>query len=146
MLPRGRHDATALITSAPGVQTAIFLDGQFPFSSFACGDNTSWNGILVSGVTIEMDETSVLDSDARTPPGTLVRRQSELIIIAKLEGNFHGHPGRVAVINNLPPCRESQSAGFTRWRILVGEGLHRREIKSINVSVVPDTSPPNGGP
>jgi hypothetical protein len=38
----------------------------------------------------------------------------------------------VPIIANLRPCRESQSAGFTRWRIMVGEGLLRREIKAVD--------------
>jgi hypothetical protein len=139
MLPRGSHDATALITSAPGNPTAVFLEGEFRFSSFACGDNTSWSGILIPDVSIEIDETSATDFDSGTPLGTLIRNQAQLIIVAKRKDHYGG-PGHVPLIVNLRPCREGQSAGFTRWRVMIGEGLLRREIKMVDVSLQTSTA------
>lgn len=131
VLPRSPHEATMLITHAPDAPTAVHLDGQFRFASMNSAGNTSWGGVLVPNVSLEVDHTSIADPDIGRPLGALIRKHTMLYIVAAPDGG-RGRQTHVPLISGLPPCNENESAGFTRWRIMLGEGLNRRVVKTID--------------
>lgn len=128
--PRNSHDHSMLITRASGSPYAIVLAGQYRFSGFECAGNTSWSGILIPNVKVEIDEESVVDAQAA---GTLIRRGTHLHIMAKSDGGFSGLL-RAPIISGLPSCADSVSASFAKWRITLGEGTTKRELKRIDIS------------
>lgn len=68
VLRRHEREASFLVSAAADIPTAIFLDGDFRFTCMPSVDNTSWNGIVVPNITIEVDETSILDAKRGQPP------------------------------------------------------------------------------
>lgn len=133
VLPRGRYEEPMLVTHASGSPYAIFLAGQHQFLGFECSGNDSWKGILIPNVTIEVDEDSIFDAeDIHSPAGTLVRKNTQLYLVTKGDGGFRGAI-RTPLIVDLPSCRQSMAAGFTRWRIFLGEGTTKRELKRIEI-------------
>jgi hypothetical protein len=130
VLPRGKYDCTAIVSQAGGPAMAVFLEGQFRFLTFDCTGNEGWKGVLIPNVRLEVDETSAEDNTA--PLGALVRRETQLVIRTKSE---HGlGAGAIPLLTNLPPGRQGMAAAFTRWRIVIGEGVDRRELKFVDVS------------
>jgi hypothetical protein len=130
VLPRGKYDCTAIVSQAGGPSMAVFLEGQFQFSTFDCTGNTAWKGVLIPNVTLEVDETSAEESAG--PLGALVRRDTQLMIRTKSERGIGA--GVTPLLTNLPPGHQGMAAAFTRWRIVIGEGVDRRELKIIDVS------------
>jgi hypothetical protein len=131
VLRRHELEASFLVSAAADIPTAIFLDGEFRFTCMPSVDNTSWNGIVVPNITIEVDETSILDANRGQPPGTLVRKETQLFIMAKHQP--HGRATPIAIVSSLPPCHENQSAAFGRWHIVLGEGLSKRALFKVEL-------------
>jgi hypothetical protein len=133
VLPRGRYEESMLITHASGSPYAIFLAGQHQFTSFECGGNDSWKGVLIPNASIEVDESSIFDvRDTRTPLGALVREHTQLSLVTRADTGFSGSV-KTPLIGGLPPCRQDMSAGFTNWRIFLGEGTTKRELKRVEI-------------
>jgi hypothetical protein len=130
VLPRSEYDCIAIVSQAGGPSMAVFLEGQFRFFTFDCTSNGAWKGILIPNVRLEVDESSAGDNTA--PLGALVRRETQLVIRTKSE---HGlGAGVIPLLTNLPPGRQGMAATFTRWCVVIGEGVDRRELKTIDVS------------
>jgi len=131
VMPRNQHEHAILVTNASGSPYALFLSGDYQFEGFECSNNTSWNGILIQDVAIEVDERFIFDTQGRYAPfGTLVRHDTQLDVITQ-SGNGFRRPARTPLILGLPPCRESYSAGFTKWRVVLGEGTSKRELMCV---------------
>lgn len=139
VLPRDQYEHAALVSRVSGQRIAVILKGEHQFVSFGCENNTSWQGVLVPGVTIEVDETSIVNAYA--PLGALVRIENELRIMTKPQGDFARGSKGVALLNELPLCEKGMSACFARWSVVIGEGLTKRTIMTIDV--VPDDSAPS---
>lgn len=138
VLPRGRYEESMLITHASGSPYAIFLTGQHQFVSFGCGGNDSWNGVLIPNVSIEVDESSIFNvRDIRTPLGALIRERTQLSLVTRTDAGFWGSV-KTPLIGGLPPCRQDMAAGFTNWRIFLGEGTTKRELKRIEIKASAD--------
>jgi hypothetical protein len=136
-LPRGRYEYPILITHASGSPYAIFLAGQHQFAGFECSGNDSWKGILIPNVTIEIDEDSIFDAeDMHSHAGTLVRKDTQLFMITRTEAGFR-RTNRIPLITGLLPCRQNMTAGFTKWRIFLGEGTTKRELKRVEIGNTP---------
>jgi hypothetical protein len=101
---------------------AVVLEGEHRFLAMECNTNTSWHGVLIPNVAIEVDETSVVYT---TPLGSLVRSGTGLAIKTKW-GNGNG---LIPLVSDLTACRDHLAAAFTRWSVMIGEGLSRRELK-----------------
>jgi hypothetical protein len=132
MLRRHEREASFLVSAAADIPTAIFLDGEFRFTCMPSVNNTSWNGIVVPNIIIEVDETSILHPDRGEPPGTLVRKQTQLFIMAKHQP--HGRTTPIGIVSMLPPCHENQSAAFGRWHIVLGEGTSKRVLFTVELA------------
>jgi hypothetical protein len=123
-----------LVTHASGSPYAVFLTGQHEFAGFECSGSDSWKGLLIPNVSIEVDEDSIFDAeDIHSPLGALVRKHTQLYIVTRTDAGFR-RPMKTPLIGGLPPCRENMAAGFTKWRIFLGEGTTKRELKRVEIS------------
>lgn len=81
VLPVDRYDRMFLVTTAHSEPKAILLDERDQFEAFSCQDNTSYRGILIPDVRIEVDETRVHDIARNwAVPGMVVRRDGGLFV------------------------------------------------------------------
>jgi hypothetical protein len=137
VLPRGRYEHMILITCASGSPYAIFLDGEHEFNGFECSNNDVWKGLLIPNVRIEVDEGSVFVAEGMYPPlGALVRKNTQIEIVTLADGGFR-EKNRTPLIVDLPPCHQNIAAGFAKWRIVLGEGIAKRELMHINIGEKP---------
>lgn len=132
VLRRHAHEASFLVTTATPEPIAVFLDGEHRFAFMPSAGNADWSGILVPNVTIEIDQTSVLDSNEGEPLGALVRKHSRLLIRAKRDPRMGA--SSVIVGDGLPPCHENESAAFARWQIGLGAGTSRRVLLTVDAA------------
>jgi hypothetical protein len=112
---------------APTTQSmiAVALDGDHCFSSFDCRGNTSWEGLVIPNVAIEVDETSIIDD---APVGILVRTGTTLAIKTRMD---RLGTQLMPLLGNLTPCHEGLQAAFSRWRVVIGDGFSKRELMAI---------------
>jgi hypothetical protein len=129
VLPRGQHDIAFLIAGSDTSKIAVALEGDHRFLSFDCSGNTSRSGVVIPNVTVEVDETSVTDS---APLGVLVRAGTTLAIKTKQHGGMGNQT--VPVAADLTPCADTLIARFSRWRVVIGDGLSKRELKVIEAA------------
>jgi hypothetical protein len=126
VLPVDSYDRSFLVTLASGKPTAISLDKKDGFASFTCENNSSYKGILVPNIAVELNEKVALDAIGwGTPLGTLVRREESLLISTRLEGSLPQNT-LVPIITGLPASQPNMAAGFTKWRIVIGDGPSKR--------------------
>lgn len=131
MLPRTKYESMILVGQIENRPTAVFVGGRYNFRCFECGDSTNWKGLLIPNVRIEVDETSLFDpDDLSAPPGTIVRTDTRLVVLAKSD-QFYGGPFRVSLESELPPANDL-SAAFSKWRIVIGAGQDRRVLRDID--------------
>lgn len=136
MLPREESDEPILISSVTEEKTAIYL-GRHKYFACPCGDSTSWKGILVPGISIELDLTSTFDPGREWGPlGSLIREAETLDIVAEAVDN-HSIKRRqhVGLLDGLPQSHPGYSAGFNRWQIVLGSGDAKRVLLSIDASL-----------
>jgi hypothetical protein len=129
VLPRRQHDIAFLVAGSDTSKIAVALEGDHRFLSFECSGNTSWSGMIIPNVTVEVDETSVTDS---APLGVLIRTGTTLAIKTKQDGGMGNQ--NVPVATDLIPCADSLIARFSRWRVVIGDGISKRELKAINTA------------
>lgn len=117
----------------------VFLTGEdrFKFFHYERRDEEEdahfLKGIVISGIAFELDETSVYDPDnGNRVSGSLIRTQDRLEIVAKSARERIGQPLCLAIMTDLPPCEIGARAGFTRWRIVLGEHQEKREILQVD--------------
>ena len=132
VLPRDQYEQAALVSHTSGQRIAVILKGEHEFVSFGCDNNTNWHGVLIPGVSIEVDETSLINAYA--PLGSLVRIESELRVMTNPQGGFARSSKAVALLNELPLCENGMSAAFTRWSLVLGEALAKRTLMEIDVT------------
>ena len=138
VLPRGRYEYPTLVTRVSEQPFAVCLEGQHEFSSFECADNDSWKGILIPNVAIEVDETTMFDAECYSAPlGSLIRAGAQLNIVVRAEGGFPRQTVARLLIGELPESRAKMATGFTRWQIVIGEGLAKRTLKVILITQKP---------
>lgn len=117
----------------------VFLTGEDRFRFFHYerrdeeDDAHFLKGIVISSIAFELDETSVYDPDnGNRILGSLIRTQDRLEIVAKSARERTGQSFCLAIMADLPPCETGARAGFTRWRVVLGEGREKREILDVD--------------
>lgn len=135
MLPRGGSEPTILIGGTGDQKTAFFLDGDRKFNGFKCNGNRAYEGLIVVGVSIEVDEASAFDQrsvDARL--GSLIRKDDLL-------GMFLRIPDVgarvIPLIGGLAKAPEPYSSGFNRWTVGLGHGQDRRVLVEVDIPARP---------
>lgn len=122
----------------------VFLTGEDRFKFFHYGtkgeegDAYFLKGIVISGIAFELDENSAYDPDkGDRVSGSLIRTQDRLEIMAKSARERLGQPLGLAIMADLPTCETGSRAGFTRWRVVLGEGPKKREILNVDCQQLP---------
>jgi hypothetical protein len=123
LLPRVQYEHTALIGEALGQRYGILLDGDLPGQAYAVKEDDPWEGILVHGIVLEMDEKSAFDPAGGLQIGALIREGTTLSVVASTGPQSRiGWPVKIALLRDLPACDERAASGFLKWRIVVGSG------------------------
>ena len=137
MLPRSQYEDAFLLSPQADGKMAIFLGERFPFRSFECTGNTHWEGMIIRGVSIEVDESSATQING-LPCGSLARRGTSLDILAMVDDGHFKQARFVPVMAGLSPMREGMAVGFTRWTVAIGTGDDRRELLRLDAAEVHD--------
>ena len=137
LLPRGPYERPLLIVESEDKKIAVILDQEFPFSMFDLDSAESWTGVLIPDVRVEVDERSVVDTDGFFIPSGLIVRERDYLALKTDTGASRGRPQhcKLVLTSGLPMCSEPHSAGFSKWRIVLGEGLHKRTLREFTVEV-----------
>ncbi len=131
MLPRKVSEAPFLVGSVKDTPTAVSLGDEFPFHAVGCTNAMEWRGLVIPNVVIEVDERSLFDPQfGPTTVGAIIRIETRLGILARAE------PSRVGTLMvdleaDLAPTHD-MSAGFTKWRIVIGEGQDKRVLREVD--------------
>ena len=140
VLPRTQYERACLIVSKEEKPVCVCLE-QFsnvgPFFAFECDDNDNWRGLLIPDVRIELDETSLHDSDGwRSPRGAMARTQGELMLAVEFGGQFQTRTAGVTILDGLPLCSPHQAACFMKWQVVLGNGDNKRVLWKVDVTPV----------
>lgn len=134
LLPRNEYDATFLVGGPIDRPIALFLGERHQYVSMECDEATNWFGLLIPSVRIEIDETSLFDvARISASPGTLVRTETQLKVSAIREQGVRT-AAPVILETNLSPAT-NLSVGFTRWRIVIGEGFDKRVLREVDAAL-----------
>lgn len=137
-LRRTSYEYDALLFSQNDQRYALVLTDERDalHRVFPIDGHTDLHGLLIPGVSIECDETSLFDNSSyHAPLGSLVRRGSELNVQSTLVGNrLFPHGGLFTLLSDLPPCEINQTACFLKWQIVLGEGQDKRVLKKVEVA------------
>ncbi len=129
VLPRTKYESTFLVGERGG-PFAMFLDGNYLFSSFPTKDVDNWKGLLIPGVELVVDHASLFDpDDKRAPLGSVVRGGTYLAVTAK-SGDRYGFQDaiRINLRDDLPKSPSNLKAGFLHWQLVLGIGQERRVL------------------
>lgn len=129
VLPRTKYESTFLVGDRGG-PIAMFLDGDYLFSSFPTKDVDNWKGLLIPGVELIVDHASLFDpDDERALLGSVVRGGTYLAITAK-SGDRYGFQDaiRISLCDDLPKSPSNLKAGFLHWQLVLGSGQERRVL------------------
>jgi len=132
ILPRNKHEATAIIGLLDEAPTAVFLRDQFQFHYFNTAGSENWSGLIIPNVRVEVDESTAFDPrHIGSPLGAVVRAATELGLYAKTERSF-GQSRAVSLASNLPPTFDA-GVGFTKWHVVLGAGPDKRILLKVDV-------------
>ncbi|MGH7025570.1 MAG: hypothetical protein ACREEB_18540 [Caulobacteraceae bacterium] len=127
ILPRGGREQAAIIGAYDDAPTAVFLSGEYRFRSFRSDTNTTWSGLIVPDVRVEVDETSVFDPDCDGfGAGAVIRFGARLVMYSVPDPNS---AQRLATVlhDNLPGTAQLRAA-FLRWHVVIGTGRDKRTL------------------
>lgn len=125
VLPRSERDEAFLIGSIGGITAAVILSGSNAFHCFGSEGNTSWRGIIIPYVRIEVDPASAFDPDRVSAPlGSIIRSSTTLSIRAPVL-QVYGDDTYVDLVDGLTDAG-GHHAAFTDWQIFIGTGHEKR--------------------
>jgi hypothetical protein len=137
ILPRSERDEAFLVGTVEHHAVAVFLSGSDVYQCFGSQDNTSWKGLIVPDVRVQVDPESVFDPSRQSAPiGALIRYGTFLTIRSSIVHSF-GQETRVSIVDGLPDTGSHQ-AGFTDWQIVLGTGTEKRVLWTSGDYVGPD--------
>jgi hypothetical protein len=114
-------------------RTAIFLDGPQKFWGFTFEENSTYEGLIISGIQIEVDTSIPIVANRDAPSGSIVRHDTMLSVVAAIQKGWLQNL-KIPLVTGLPPCEAGISAGFRRWQVVVGEGDSKRVLWSSPVA------------
>lgn len=134
VLPRTKYESIFLVGDRGG-PVAMFLDGDYCFSSFPTNDAENWKGLLIPGVELIVDHASLFDPDnERAPLGSVVRGGTYLAITAK-SGDRYGFQDaiRINLRDDLPKSPSNLKAGFLHWQLVLGSRQERQVLFELDL-------------
>jgi len=135
LLPRVSHEQCALVAGTQADPVAVSLDSGSAYRHFKCLNNTSWEGLIVSGVRVEVDGGSVFSpAFEHAKPGAVIRRASELVLRVA-PASFEDRNFFVALESDLPALLNGAEVGFRRWQLVLGKGTEKRVIRVFDSSI-----------
>lgn len=127
ILPTSKYEETLLIGQLNDVPTAVFLSGQHKARFFRTEGNTSWGGLIIPSVRIEIDETSFVDEySPEAPMLSVTRTDTKLVLAAKEESSFSSRT-QITLHEGLVSSGDAK-AEFTNWQIVLGERQDKRVL------------------
>ena len=134
VLARTRYEGNFLVAGTAEKPTAIKLDGDHAFACWPSSDASNWSGLIVLSVAIEVDPSSIVDTNAGSAPlGALSRRGESLCLYSMVNNGFRLSQVVPVLDGVLPPVGKDQSVAFARWQIVLGEGLDKRVLWTVDV-------------
>ena len=132
VLPRNQHELPVLMGLRGEGRIGVFLGEPFRFSTLENDNFDDWAGLIVPGVTILADESTLTPEIKRL--GTLVRLKDKIALAASppVRHGF-GQMIRVDLATDLPPCADTEQAGFLHWQIVLGRGVERRVLFNVDL-------------
>ncbi|WP_295964727.1 hypothetical protein [uncultured Xanthomonas sp.] len=134
VLPRQSHEMTMLIGQSHEGPAAVILSQSHLFQWFGVEGNTSWHGLIVPDVRIEIDPESVFSPNYAQPrPGSVIRQGTQLFLAAKANsfGNFNGYDP--IVLEDGLISTSNETAGFYRWQVTIGTGQEKRILQIVSI-------------
>lgn len=133
LLPRDKHEEAALVWSLATGSKAIVLDTSrgdlFRFLNVSNG--SEWDGFLIPDIKIEIDITSAINPGPQSAPtGALIRKGSQLDVVGFSDKGTGRHNAQL--LAGLSSVSDDKSVGFTRWSLVVGSGLNKRQILQVD--------------
>lgn len=61
ILPRHKHEATAIVGLLDEAPIVVFLGNQFQFHCFPSASSHNWSGLIIPKVRMEVDESTAFD-------------------------------------------------------------------------------------
>lgn len=131
ILPYTKYGEALIVCTFEEKPYAIFLSGQFLYHGISSYDNKNYSGIIISSISIEVDEQSAYDINYYYPrAGTVIRENDELLIGFNVERATRPH--KAVLISGLPNC--TGKVWFTRCQIKFGCMDTKRILFSIDTS------------
>ena len=132
VLPRDTSEETLLIGKIGDKRAAVFIGEKFRFQCFAYDTNESWSGLIVGGVSIEVDEAAMIDpSHSGLPLGAIVREDTQLRVRANADRGIGSYG--VNLIDGLSKIAEGQRVGFLKWQVVIGQLSDKRVLATVDV-------------
>ena len=132
VIPRSKDEASMLVGSLDGAPVAVFLGERFQFQHFPTSEGSNWSGLIIPGVSIEVDEATAFDAAYGRMLGAAVRQADYLGIYATTDRSGGGRARVVPFATGLSKASDA-SVGFRSWQIVVGSGYEKRVLHSVQV-------------
>lgn len=133
VLARSADEGNFLVGGTQEQPILFKLDGEHSFAGWPTNSDYDDAGLVIPAIEIEVDQTSIIDTNGSIPFGAISRRGQSLSLYAR--NNNSPRPVLVAVLNGtLPPVSAQQSVTFGRWQIVLGAGLDKRVLWTVDVT------------
>jgi len=110
---------------------AVFLSGAWVGESFQLKAAENWEGMCISGVTVEVDPDSAYSPEATEKQALSIVRRGEFLGLFSLSKRG-GFSQRIAIpINSEEDPSTERRLGFTRWRLVHGEGFNKVVLRNV---------------
>jgi hypothetical protein len=136
VLPRSSYEDTLLVTKEGDSCWATFLNpSSYQYHSFEIlGDESDRKGLIVPDIKIELDQSSICDNSNNFKMGSMIRESDKLSIVTRSSRPYGSSYGRrIQILNNLKNCDERESAGYKKWRVILGEGERKRVLWDVDL-------------
>jgi hypothetical protein len=142
LLPISQHESASIISWQESTIFQVMIDKDQIFHAYEYKEDDQDKGIVIPGISIEIDETTIFDVETvYAPYGALIREGSRLSVAARIHDTHRMARQRIIpLLSGLPPCPEGSKAGFRKWQIVLGEGIEKRVLREF--AVEPASGPP----
>jgi hypothetical protein len=135
MLPRSEYELPFLIGGTRDDPIAVCLGGDYLYRAFHCSGNDAHKGMLIPNVRVEVDTSTMFDASGHDVPlGSMVRRGTNLGIVARLDDRGSYWAQVVVLVSDLADAREGYGVGFRRWAVALGTGENRRVLFEVDLA------------